>query len=194
MDIKTVMAGLFLALAIPLVEAATIYKTVDDNGNIVFTDTQSSDRPGETINLRPITAIPSVPTSRPIPAPVKVPRKKQYSQFIISQPGNNVTLRNQETITVKLAVSPRMQFDHSIRLRVNGALVAESRRQLTFELKDVERGSHTLTAEIVDSQQQVIESTSNSFFVHRAIFVPEVSIDPPDARFTPPDVRIQPSR
>lgn len=194
MDIKTVMAGLFLALAIPLVEAATIYKTVDDNGNIVFTDSQPSDQPGETINLRPLTAIPSVPTSRPIPAPVTVPRKKQYSQFIISQPGNNVTLRNQETITVKLAVSPRVEFGHSVRLRLNGALVTESRRQLTFELKDVERGSHTLTAEIVDRQQQVIKSTSNNFFMHRAIFIPEVSIDPPDARFTPPDVRIQPSR
>ena len=192
MDIKTVMVGLFLTLAIPLVEAATIYKTVDDNGNIVFTDTQSSDQPGETIDLRPLTAIPSVPTSRPTPAPVTVPRKKQYSRFIISQPGNNVTLRNQETITVKLTVSPRVEFGHSVRLRLNGALVAESRRQLTFELKDVERGSHTLTAEIVDSLQQVIKSTSNKFFVHRAIFTPEVSIDPP--RFTPPDVRILPSR
>ncbi len=192
MDIKTVLAGLFLALAIPLVEAATIYKTVDDNGNIVFTDSQPSDQPGETIDLRPLTAIPSVPTSKPIPAPVTVPRKKQYSRFIISQPGNNVTLRNQETITVKLAVSPRVQFGHSVRLRLNGALVAESRRQLTFELKEVDRGSHTLTAEIIDSRQQVIESTSNNIFVHRTIFTPEVSIDPP--RFTPPDVRILPSR
>lgn len=194
MDLKTVMAGAFLALAIPLVEAATIYKTVDDNGNVIFTDTRPKDQPGETVNLRPITAIPPVPIPKRMPASVTASTKKKYSRLTITEPGNNVTLRNQETINVTVAISPRVQFGHTVRLRLNGTLVAESQRRLTFELKEVERGSHTLTAEIVDSGQRVLKSTSNNIYVHRAIFTPEVSIDPPGARITLPDARIQPSR
>ena len=194
MDLKTVIAGSFLALAIPLVEAATIYKTVDNNGNVVFTDTQPTDQPGETVNLRPLTPIPSPSTSRPMPVSITEPTRKLYSRFTITKPDHNATIRDQETITVKLAVSPRVEFGHTVRLRLNGKVVAESRRQSTFELKEVERGSHTLTAEIVDSQKQVIRSTSHTIFVHRTIFTPAVSINPPDSLTKPADVRIQPSR
>ena len=194
MDLRTVIAGSFLALAIPLTEATTIYKTVDDNGNVIFTDTQPTDQPGETVNLRPLTPMPSLSPSRPIPTSITEPTRKLYSRFTITRPDHNATIRDQETITVNIATSPRVLFGHTVRLRLNGKVVAESRRQSTFELKEVERGSHTLTAEIVDSQQQVIRSTSHTIFVHRTIFTPDVSINPPDVSINPPDVRIQPSR
>lgn len=194
MDLRTVIAGLFLALAIPLAEAATIYKTVDNNGNVVFTDTQPTDQPGEPVNLRPLTSIPSISTRRPRPVSSTKPARTFYSRFTITKPDHNATIRDQETITVNIAISPRLLFSHSVRLRLNGKVVAESRRQSTFELTEVERGRHTLTAEIVDSQQQVIQSTSHTIFVHRTIFTPDFSIDPPDISIPRSDVRIQPVR
>ena len=193
MDLRTVIAGSFLALAIPLAEAATIYKTVDNNGNVVFTDTQPTDQPGEPVNLRPLTSIPALPTRRPMPVSTTKPTRQLYSRLTITKPDHNATIRDQETITVNIAISPRVLFSHSVRLRLNGKVVAESRRQSTFELKEVERGRHTLTAEIVDSQQQVIRSTSHTIFVHRTVFTPDFSINPPEA-ITRPDAGIQPVR
>ncbi len=180
MTIKLVIAGSFLILATSLpAQTATIYKTVDNNGNIIFTDTRPTDHPGETINLRPLTPMPSVPLHRLPPVAVTVPTKALYSRLTITEPNHNATVRDQETITVKITTTPRVMFGHMVRLRLNGVVVGESRRQPRFVLKEVERGTHTLTAEIIDSQQQVVQSTSNTIHVHRTIFTPDVSINPP---------------
>jgi len=180
MTIKSVIAGSFLALATSLAQAATIYKTVDDNGNVIFTDSRPTDQSGETVNLRPLTPITSAPTlRRPPPVTVTVPAKALYSRLTITEPGHDATVRDQETITVNVTTTPRLMFGHTVRLRLNGSVVGESRRQPRFELKEVERGTQTLTAEIVDSQRQVIQSTSNTIHVHKTIFTPDVSINPP---------------
>ncbi len=179
MKIATVIAGSLLALAIPLVEATTIYKTVDNNGNIIFTDTRSKGQPGETVNLRPITSISPVPTYSPAPFSITAPKKASYSHLAITEPSHESTVRNPEIVTVRVAIKPRIQFGHIVRLRLNGDVVAESRQRPTFELKEVERGTHTLTAEIVNREQQVVRSVTNTIYVHRTIFTPEVSINPP---------------
>ena len=180
MTIKSVIAGSFLALATSLLaQAATIYKTVDGHGNIIFTDTRPTDQPSETMHLRPLTPIPSVPLLRLPPVSVTEPAKALYSRLTITKPSHDTTVRDQETIIVKVATTPRVMFSHTVRLRLNGIIVGESRRQPRFELKEVERGTHTLTAEIVDSQQQIVQSTSNTIHVHRTIFTPDVSINPP---------------
>nr|MDT0253280.1 DUF4124 domain-containing protein [Endozoicomonas sp.] len=59
MTIKKAMVQFFLVVVLPFVFAdmtvAAIYKAIDKDGNITFTDSRPVDQPSEKVKLRPIT-------------------------------------------------------------------------------------------------------------------------------------------
>lgn len=76
-----------------------------------------------------------------------------YTAISIVQPGDNATVHNnQGTLEVSLAVSPALQIerDHRIRMFLDGKIVAEARPTAQFSLIDIERGTHTLQAAVID--------------------------------------------
>ncbi|WP_066015929.1 DUF4124 domain-containing protein [Endozoicomonas atrinae] len=184
MNIKKAMVWSFLAVILPLVSVdfafAAIYKTVDQDGNVVFTDSRPADQPSEEVKLRPFTPMSPTPRSKPESSkPAQKESKELYSNLEIIEPANDATVRNQGNFTVKIATEPRILAGHKVRLLLDGEVVGESKRNLTFELKNVDRGTHSLTVEIIDNQAKVIQSSSNTIHVHRTVFTPAVSINPP---------------
>ncbi|USE37063.1 DUF4124 domain-containing protein [Endozoicomonas sp. SCSIO W0465] len=178
------MVRSFLAVILPLVSMefafGAIYKTVDKDGNVTFTDSRPADQPSEEVKLRPITPISPVPGSEPEPLKsAQKPSRELYSSLEIIEPADDATVRTQENFMVKIATAPKILAGHKVRLLLNGQVVGESRRKLTFELKNVDRGTHNLTVEIIDNQANVIKSSSNTIHVHRTIYTPAVSINPP---------------
>ncbi|WP_419533611.1 DUF4124 domain-containing protein [Endozoicomonas sp.] len=184
MNIKKAMVQSFLAVILPMILAdlalAAIYKTVDKDGNIIFTDSRPADQPSEEVQLRPITPMSSVPTSRPgSSVSSQEESEEMYSLLEIVEPANDATVRSQGNFTVRIATEPRVLSGHRIRLLLDGDVVGESKRKLSFELKNIDRGTHTLTVEIVDNRKKVVQSSNNTIHVHRTTFKPAVSINPP---------------
>ncbi|WP_257297336.1 DUF4124 domain-containing protein [Endozoicomonas sp. YOMI1] len=184
MNIKKAMVWSFLAVILPLVSVnfafGTIYKTVDQDGNVIFTDSRPAHQPSEEVKLRPLTPMSPAPRSNPDSSkPAQKASRESYSRLQIIKPANNATVRNQGNFTVTIATAPKILEGHKVRLLLDGELVGEPRRNLTFELKNVERGTHNLTVEIIDNQAKVIQSSSNTIHVHRIVFTPTVSINPP---------------
>lgn len=184
MNIKKAMVQSFLAVILPLVFSglalAAIYKTVDKEGNVVFTDSRSAEQPSEEVKLRPITPMSPVPTGRSGSSTLgeEEENKELYSRLEIVRPANDATVRDQGNFTVKIATEPRILAGHRVRLLLDGAVVGESKRKLSFDLVNVDRGAHTLTVEIVDNQRKVIQSSSSKVHVHRNVYRPGVSINP----------------
>lgn len=184
MNIKKAMVWSFLAVVLPLVSVnfafGTIYKTVDQGGNVIFTDSRHANQPSEEVRLRPITPMSPAPSSQPeLSKPAKNVSRNPYSNLKIIEPANNATVRNQGNFTVKIVTAPKILAGHKVRLLLDGKVVVEPRRNLTFELKNVDRGTHNLTVEIIDNQAKVIQSSGNTIHVHRNVFTPAVSINPP---------------
>ncbi|MGI2026937.1 DUF4124 domain-containing protein [Endozoicomonas acroporae] len=184
MNIKKAMVRSFLAVILPLVSVnfafGTIYKTVDQDGNVIFTDSRPADQPSEEVKLRPITPMSPAPENKPeLPKPVQKVSKKPYGRLQIIEPANNATVRNQGNFTVKIVTAPKIIDGHKVRLLLDGKVVAGPKRNLTFELENVDRGTHNLAVEIIDNQAKVIQSSSNTIHVHRTLFTPAVSINPP---------------
>ncbi|WP_257285894.1 DUF4124 domain-containing protein [Endozoicomonas sp. SESOKO1] len=184
MNINKAMVRSFLAVILPIVSVdfvfGAIYKTVDQDGNVIFTDSRPADQPSEEVKLRPITPISPVPgrESESLKSAQTVSREF-YSSLEIIEPADDATVRTQENFTVKIATAPKILAGHKVRLLLDGQIMGEFGRKLTFELKNVDRGTHNLTVEIIDNQANVIKSSSNTIHVHRTIYTPEVSINPP---------------
>lgn len=185
MNIKKAMVQSFLVVILPLVfvnlALAAIYKTVDKDGNVIFTDTRPVDEPSEEVKLRPITQMSSTPARRSGSSlqGEEGESKNLYSHLEIIEPANDSTVREQGNFTVKVVTEPRVLSGHRIRLLLDGDVVGESKRKLSFDLTNVDRGTHTLTVEIVDNRRKVVQSSSSTVHVHRTVYRPAVSINPP---------------
>ena len=157
--------------------SAAIYKTVDENGNVIYTDNILPGQPAEQIKLKPFTPIPAISVDTPnleSQAPqVRKKNVKPYKLLQIVDPAPGASIHNQDQFTVNVAISPGLQAGHHIRLKRNDVQVGLSSSQLSFNVTSVERGAQVLTVEILDQNKKVIKSSKSTVFVHRAI-VPQI--------------------
>lgn len=178
MKIKKTIIRSFLAVILPLVFAnfawSTIFRTVDKDGNVIFTDTRPEDTSGEEVRLRPITPMSPVSDRRPraSTAAEKKETATTYSRLAIIEPTDDTTVRGPGNFIVKIATEPRLLAGHKVRLMLDGKMVGKPQRGLRFELKNVDRGTHRLIAEVVDDYGTIAQSSSHTIHVHRPIVQP----------------------
>lgn len=169
----------FLACAILLMlcfaDAAQsqIYKTVDADGNVVFTDIPPRDDDEQAQQII-VEAPNSFDVEEAIPAreewlvdetaDAEAP-PFSYDALEIVAPANDEAVReNTGNVTIVANVSPRLQRDHKMRLLMDGDPVQEG-AQGTFSMTNVDRGTHTLVLEIIDSSSnEVIKRSADSTF------------------------------
>ena len=151
-----------------------IYKTVDEKGNVIYTDIKPKDTDSEEVKLKPITPIENIPARKVVSTrknSEESDEPERYSSFQIIKPVNGATIRNKQSFAVQLSVLPRLLTGHTVRLLLDGEMI-ETKRGLLFTLQDVERGAHTITAELLDAGRKVIKSNSHTVYVHRTISSP----------------------
>jgi len=181
------LAILSLGLSVGLAaQAETIYRTTDDQGNVVFTDNPA--RGGEKVDLEPLTVVPGRGEVRGVGAPPAVvnddARGDQggptatpgepfmpYDRFAIRSPRQEETLPTGAAgnVQVTLDVQPELREDHQVRLRVDGEVSQSAMHTETFMLNDLNRGEHILQAELLDASGAVRHRTSPvTLYVQRA--------------------------
>ena len=154
------MRSLLLCLLLAgLPAAAQVYTYVDADGNRVFTDRPASDN-AERIELPPTNNM-SLPAST-TPAPVAEPRTPapSYQMLRILLPQPDVTIRDSAGNLIVTATSePALHGGHSFRLLLDGQAAGTSGRSPVFSLENIDRGTHQLAVEIIDSQGRILERT-----------------------------------
>lgn len=164
---RAALLGLLLVLAFPA--AGQIYSYIDEQGNRVFTD-----RPGgravETVKSRPTNSMPAQPVAAP--ASIREKRRNEsaavYQRLEILQPEPDATLRdNAGSLVVSVISEPALQPGHQYRLLLDGNPTATS-DGATLGLEHVDRGSHQLIVEIIDSQgKPLLHSSPQTFHMMR---------------------------
>lgn len=153
---------LLLALLPCTLPAAEIYKQVLPDGT-----TSYSSEPGphaEKIEPPPPQVIPSMqplegadqgqPTSTPA-AP--------YSQLSVTAPADNqVIWNNEREVSVAVAIEPalRVAQGHRLMLVLDGTPATQASGDTHFSLSNIDRGSHTLVAEVHDALGRVLLQSS----------------------------------
>lgn len=163
-----------------------IFRTVDANGNVVFTDVAPVDRTGQTQSTE--VTVPQVNTvpGRPVPAPPAnaapaATGPGYYTQLRVVSPANDATIRdNAGNVRIEFSLAPQLRSDHTLMLLLDGSPTQIAAVNGVFELANVDRGTRTVRARVVDRAGSVIiESDPTTFHLMRVAVAPTVPIAPP---------------
>jgi hypothetical protein len=156
--------GIFLVFS----ASAQIYKHVDEDGNVTFSDTPSEDaqrievNPTNTTQPPPANAFPALP---PEPEPVA---GESYEVAITSPANETIIPRGPGNFSVTASVSPSLGPDHKLQLMMDGSPREEPQTSTAWDLTNVFRGEHNLQVAIIDAEgEQLGISEPVTVFVFR---------------------------
>jgi hypothetical protein len=175
-------AWLLIPGLIALPASAEVFMYVDAQGNRVFTDQPKSGNAkrlaltkSNQMAAHPITAAPLIAATTPEEQPVF-----HYDLLRILVPEPDVTIRsNAGEVIVSATNEPGLQPGHRYRLLLDGQPTAEPGLSPVFPLSNIDRGSHTLSVEILDEQGRIVERTaSQPFHMQRTSLAQKRKIKP----------------
>lgn len=151
---------------------AAVYQEDNANGTVVYSDiplnsdAKQIDIPKGNKITSPTSPTNTIDTNNTTLAKtVKIP----YSTFIITSPADQDTIQNQITIPVTIEIKPDLQPGDKIQLIVDGKPSGDALPSIHLQLFQIDRGTHQLSAVIIDNNQQVIKKSNNvTIYNHRA--------------------------
>jgi uncharacterized protein DUF4124 len=154
-----------LVLYVSNLSAETVYKTVDEDGKVIFTDKPSED--SEEIKINDLETIknPNPGKFRPSEKQPEEP-EDYYNSLVITSPKDGEAIRsNIGNVSISLSLSPSLEGGHRIVILLDGKEVGTG---TGVSLQNVDRGTHTITANVIDAEGKKIISTSSTFSLLRA--------------------------
>lgn len=161
-------------MASPLM--AQVYKTVDADGNVTYTDKPPPDG-SKPIKLAPISVI-EAPTYEKAPDPAKaggegeeIPLRdlrKIYRDFSIISPQSEESVwRPDGPVSVAWSVGNPLQQGMQVSIYLDGAKQATTTEQV-IPITGLDRGEHTLAAELRDAKNRKIATAAPvTFFIRQ---------------------------
>ena len=163
--------------------SAQVYRSVDKNGNVIFTDKPSPDSkkvhvaPVQTYTLPTKPKKPDVTPSATTPADApagdatvtKPP--KRYKIAFVSPENDAVVRQNAGSLTVNVSIKPDLFKTDKIQFSLNGEAVGEPASGTSAVIPFVDRGTHTIGAKVL-SAAGTVKGRASSVTVHmKRIFV-----------------------
>lgn len=146
------------------VNAETVYKKINQDGSVTFTDKNLAD--SEEIKIRQSTTYTPVR----LPAfnlPIKKLSPSYNYEITITQPISDASIIGHENIKVSISIQPslKIRHGHQLRYQLAGQTIVSINSSETFE--NIPRGTHTISVSIVDRKGVVLAAAANSFHVKR---------------------------
>lgn len=159
-------AGVFIATSV----CAAVYKTIDANGNVVYTDEPVGD--AKPVDLPPLSTIPPPRPVQPASTgSAEEASTKNYEEFGVVTPQQDATLRdNTGNVPVSIALKPSLNVaaGHRIQFYMDGQTQGEPVTSLKTLFENVDRGAHTVAAAVIDaSGNELMRTDSVRFYLHR---------------------------
>lgn len=148
---------------------AQIYRTTDENGNVVFTDKPpAGDRQVEEVQLRQLNTTPSTPPAPQSPPPEASPEAPDY-RVSIAFPTDETTIpMGPGNFSVSASTFPPLRDGETLQLQIDGSDRGESQASGSWELTNVFRGAHELTVQRRSAEGEVLAtSEAVTVYVHR---------------------------
>lgn len=150
---------------LPFVSWGDVYRSTDAQGTVVLSDSPHSGSekisspkaqtysPSETDSEQEGNSEMSALTDD-----TKISNKHEYQLIAILAPQQNETLRS-ATVSVSVDVKPALLSGDIIELQLDGQTKASNTNAHDFTIHNVDRGTHTLLARIVDTSGELIASS-----------------------------------
>jgi hypothetical protein len=157
---------------------AQVYKTVDEDGNVVYTDQAPKDG-SQPMELPPLSVV-EAPTYEAIVRPEEEAAedegrefslrqlRNRYKGFAIISPENEQSLWSpQGLITLAWQAPHPLQEGMQVRASMDGEQIGLTNDRV-IPITKLERGAHTLEAVLVDARGRTIATAETvTFFIHQ---------------------------
>lgn len=164
-------------------KATQVFRSVDAQGNVVFTDTpRDGARAVEIQSPSTVSAMPAAPATQVLsPASDAAPADPNafagYQALVITQPENGAALNDTAgNVAVGVSLVPALRTDlgHGLTITLDGKPVLQNSAQMSVMLENVDRGEHVLEAFVRNAGGQVLfQSAPVRFSLQRtSIFLP----------------------
>jgi Domain of unknown function (DUF4124) len=166
---RTLWLGMSL-LAAFAVQAAVVYKWVDADGVVHFSDQPT---PGAEKIFTSSSSAGTVTTAPRSQSGAQQPQRSAatsglgYSEFSIASPVNDQTFFGDDVIAVHLNLEPGLKPNQSITWHLNGKQLEFPPDATSFPLPHLDRGAYTLAATITDQQTSDSQSSNTVTFYVR---------------------------
>ena len=159
---------ILLLTCYPVVAQAQVYKHVDENGKVTFTDQPP---PGaELIEIRP-------PNTTPPPADLGYPKQtsapedtpaQTYEVRITAPDDETIIPRGPGNFSVSANISPSLQGKEKLQLLMNGEARGEPQSGSSWSLTNVFRGTQVLEVTVIDAKgKELAKSEPVTVYVFR---------------------------
>ncbi|XOZ33315.1 DUF4124 domain-containing protein [Halomonadaceae bacterium KBTZ08] len=162
---------LALTLLLPLGSAVAdeVYRHVDEDGNVTYSDEPMSDD-SEAMELEPLPEV-SLPKwdrsqRRKNRGEQDGSRKQQasYRSVEITQPEHDSTFwRSSGRVVVRIQSQPSLKSGHRYALEVDGERVKQG-RSTSFPVKKMTRGTHELVVHVINANGETVSSSDVTRF------------------------------
>jgi len=158
---QLVILGLILSNPVQ----AEIYRWVDDNGAVVYSDMPQKN--AETVKLPGLdlykgSSSTATESRSSTSKPAKVDKKK-YSGLKITSPINEATIRdNAGKITISMQLTPKLKTGHEIIINLDGKDTKVP--GLNHGFTGLDRGAHTISAKVIDASGQALITSEQITF------------------------------
>lgn len=146
---------------------AEIYRSVDEEGNVIFTD--QPDANARKVEIEPTNILKPLESKAVVPNKEVEPKEAfKYQLLEITTPEDGISLRNISQLSIAAQLIPNLHKQHKIRFLDNGAPLREPSRSLAMTIQDPDRGTHQFQAQVIDEKgNTLISSASVSVHVHK---------------------------
>ncbi|MGB5396755.1 MAG: DUF4124 domain-containing protein [Gammaproteobacteria bacterium] len=178
-----------LMMLSPFIVLAEIYKSVDSEGNVVY-----SDEPGVNTEAMPEPSPNTVQMPKPT-ADTAAPKAAddsgtEYTRLRIVSPSPQETIRsNPGILNIVLALKPKLdtKAGHTVSILVDGQVLVSKSSLTRFQIPDINRGTHRVQAVVSDKEGRTLIKTDNvQFFMQRqSVLNKTSSVGPVDATGKP---------
>ena len=169
MKLQIIKISLILSLLSPICAHSQMYKWVDEDGNVSYSD-QPPYKGANTLTPPDLNTTPKVdtPKEKPISLLDSPPTETTYNFFRITSPENDATIRdNQGNFSISLGIKPALNTrqGHYISVFIDDKLVQDKLTSMSINFSNIDRGTHQIRAEVKNKAGKKL-SSSNTTTIH----------------------------
>lgn len=151
---------------------ATVYKWVDKNGKVHYSDEPHPNAEIVELKEKTLNQI-TLPPVNPDTNDSQAIEQTKY-QVVITSPEEEETVRdNNGDFQVTATVTPEIKSQYLMALKLDGKTIGQPQIGGTFKLSNIDRGEHTIVVDAMTQNGKVFASSSpRKIFLHQAAMIP----------------------
>ena len=172
--------SLSLCCCLSSLATAEIYKTIDKNGRVTYTDVPPSNTAAKPVELKTINSLPA-PPAMPTASPSNSGANQATPGYIIqlTTPENGTTLMADErSVTVSVSLNQNLQDGDLLAYKIDGDTLTTT-QEMTYTIIEPPRGEHNLTVDVVSRDgKSLAQSDAITLLVMRPLAKPKATPAP----------------